>query len=293
VNGATVTTDSVAAGPEAPQQFPPTLREVMIRPTWIGMLVLCLIVAGVFAWLGQWQLSNAIDTDVPPPGATEQVKPIESIVEPGEYLQEPVVGQKVEATGSFVAEDFIVISSRFNDGEPGYWVSGQFRMADTEEPTSLAVALGWTQTREEADAAVAKLQAAVKAEPEASFTLTGRIISDEGATLPGRGAGAFDVPRMSPAALLSFWHDTENLNVYRPYMTSATVPFEGTGLTDIISPPPAEPESVNWLNVFYAIEWAVFAGFAFYLWYRLARDARERELEEFEDARAEALAARG
>ena len=76
-------------------------------------------------------------------------------------------------------------------------------------------------------------------------------------------------------------------------MTSATVPFEGTGLTDIISPPPAEPESVNWLNVFYAIEWAVFAGFAFYLWYRLARDARERELEEFEDARAEALAARG
>ena len=100
MNGATVTTDSVAAGPEAPQQFPPTLREVMIRPTWIGMLVLCLIVAGVFAWLGQWQLSNAIDTDVPPPGATEQVKPIESIVEPGEYLQEPVVGQKVEADGS-------------------------------------------------------------------------------------------------------------------------------------------------------------------------------------------------
>jgi hypothetical protein len=41
---------------------------------------------------------------------------------------------------------------------------------------------------------------------------------------------------------------------------------------------------VNWLNIFYAAEWAIFAGFAFYLWYRLAKDAWEREVEEFEDA---------
>lgn len=265
----------------------------MLRPAWLGMLAICLIVAGVFAWLGQWQLSNAIDTEVPPPGATEQVKPIEDIVEPGAYLEEPLVGQKVAATGSFIADDFVVVSGRFNDGDPGYWVTGQFRMADTAEPTSLAVALGWTQTREAADAAMVKLEAAATAEAGASITLTGRIISDEGAALPPRGASPFDVPRMSPAALLSFWHDTDGLNVYRPYMTSAVVPFDGTGLTEIVSPPPAEPETVNWLNVFYAIEWAVFAGFAFYLWYRLARDARERELEAFEDARAEALAARG
>ena len=46
---------------------------------------------------------------------------------------------------------------------------------------------------------------------------------------------------------------------------------------------PDEQSQVNWLNIFYAAEWAVFAGFAFYLWYRLARDAWERELEDFED----------
>jgi len=32
--------------------------------------------------------------------------------------------------------------------------------------------------------------------------------------------------------------------------------------------------------VFYAIEWVVFAGFAFFLWYRLVKDARQREIEE-------------
>ena len=42
-----------------PEVFPPTLREVMLRGRWIGMLALCLVVAGIFAWLGQWQLSRA------------------------------------------------------------------------------------------------------------------------------------------------------------------------------------------------------------------------------------------
>ena len=72
--------------------------------------------------------------------------------------------------------------------------------------------------------------------------------------------------------------------------------FESTGPTScrtrspqgpldaISSPAPGEGSDVNWLNIFYAIEWAVFAGFAFYLWYRLARDAWEKEVEELEDA---------
>ena len=51
----------------------------------------------------------------------------------------------------------------------------------------------------------------------------------------------------------------------------------------IPSPAPDESSSVNWLNIFYAVEWAIFAGFAFYLWYRLAKDAWEKELEDFED----------
>ena len=135
-----VSPDPAVAGDEIPEVFPPTLREVMLRPTWIGMLLLCLVVAGVFAWLGQWQLARAIDTDVPPPGATEQVRPIEDVVEPGVYLPEPFVGQRVEATGAFVEQDFIVVSGRFNEGEPGYWVTGQFRVADTAAPTSLAAA---------------------------------------------------------------------------------------------------------------------------------------------------------
>ena len=43
--------------------------------------------------------------------------------------------------------------------------------------------------------------------------------------------------------------------------------------------PPKAPETLNLLNLFYAIEWVVFAGFAIYFWVRLCRDAWEKEHE--------------
>ncbi|QEW04768.1 SURF1 family protein [Microbacterium lushaniae] len=255
----------------------------MLRPQWLGMLALSLIVAGVFAWLGQWQLGNAIDTSPPPPGMTEEVRPLAEVAQPGEYLPEPLVGQRVETAGRWIPGDFIVVSARVNDGVEGYWVTGQLRLADTAEPTSVAVAVGWTADRATAEAAASALSEEAAADPDALVEISGRLISDEGPALPPPGADPEEITRMSPAALLSRWHDTEGLSVYRPYVTS----WEALGgLDDISSPAPEEGGAVNWLNLFYAAEWAVFAGFAFYMWYRLARDAWEKEVEDLEDAAA-------
>ena len=240
------------------------------------MLLLCLLVAGVFAWLGQWQLERAIETDPPPPGITEKVQPLSDVLEPGQYLPEPLVGQRVETTGVWVPEDFIVVGSRFNDEVQGYWVTGQLRV---DERTSIAVAIGWAPDRAAADAAVEELETTADG---SEVAVSGRIISDEGPRVPPQ-TDPEQLDRMSPAALLSRWHDIEQLHVYRPYLASTTAT---AGLVDISSPAPAELSPVNWLNVFYAAEWAIFAGFAFYLWYRLAKDAWEREVEEFEDAAA-------
>lgn len=260
----------------APLAFPPTLREVMLRPWWLGMLAVALIVAAVFAWLGQWQLGNAIDTDPPPPGATEKVRPLAEVVGPGEYLSEPLVGQRVEVEGAFVADDFLVVSSRYNDGVEGFWVTGQLRLADTETPTSIAVAVGWARDRASADESAEALNAAGM-----EGTFTGRIISDEGPSLPRPGDAITEMTRMSPAALLGQWHDIEGLDVYRPYLVlEGGMPL----LDEIVADPPEERSNVNWLNIFYAVEWAIFAGFAFYMWYRLAKDAWEKEVEALEEA---------
>jgi cytochrome oxidase assembly protein ShyY1 len=271
---------------EPVEDFPPTLREVMLRPRWIGMLLLCLVVAAVFAWLGQWQLGRAVQTNPLPPGATEEVQELADVAAPGEYLPEPLVGQRVETAGRWVPEDFVIVQSRFNDGVEGYWVTGQLRLdptrTETSAPTSVAVALGWAATEDDARAAIEKLEAEAAAGD--TVELTGRLISDEGPVLPPRGADPQTLTRMSPAALLGQWHDVSGLFVYRPYLASEDAV---AGLAAISSPAPADGSSVNWLNIFYALEWAVFAGFAFYLWYRLAKDAWEKELEDFEDARRE------
>jgi hypothetical protein len=42
--------------------------------------------------------------------------------------------------------------------------------------------------------------------------------------------------------------------------------------------PPAQ--QVNWLNLFYSVEWVVFAGFALFIWWRLVKDDYRRDLEE-------------
>jgi len=264
----------MTAPDDLPEVFPPTLREVMLRPRWLAMLALCLAVAGVFAWLGQWQLARALDTIPVEAGQTEKVVPIEDVVAPGAYLNAPLVGQKVGAHGAFVPGDFLVVSRRINDGVEGFWVTGQFRV-DAAAPTSLAVAVGWAPTLQRARDAAAGLNAA----PPASTTVTGRVISDEGPAVPPRD-DPFALTTMSPAALLSRWHDTAGLDVYRPYLTSEQAP---AGLVTISSRPPEGQAGLNWLNLFYAAEWAIFAGFAFYLWYRLAKDAWEKEVEELEE----------
>src|SRR5690606_33475302 len=108
-----------------PQEFPPTLREVMLRPRWIGMLLLCLVVAGIFATLLQWQLSRALATDPVPEGATEEVRPIADVVDPGDYLAGPLVGQRVEVSGPWDPDDFLIVSQRPNDGGGGSWLTGR------------------------------------------------------------------------------------------------------------------------------------------------------------------------
>ena len=288
-------------GAGAVEVFPPTLREVMLRPWWLGMLAFALLVAAVFAWLGQWQLGRAIDTDPVEPGATENVQPIDAVVQPGEYLNEPLVGQRVEVSGRWVADDFLIVSSRFNDGEQGYWVTGQFRIDPStgsgtgtgtgtgNGATSLAVALAWVSTRDAADAAAAELSASLQqSDRNDALTITGRLISDEGPAVPAAGSPITEMTKMSPAALLGWWHDVDGLAVYRPYLVADVDSLSPmalpASLEAIDSPAPDQGSSVNWLNIFYAVEWAVFAGFAFYMWYRLAKDAWERELEELAES---------
>lgn len=265
--------------------FAPTMREVLLSPRWLAMLLIALVVAGVFAWLGQWQLERAIGLAPDSEQSTEEIVAISEVTEPGRYLGEPLVGQRVRTSGAWVPGDFLVVSPRIDEGVTGAWVVGHFRLSEAEaakfypgenRAVSLAVAAGWAPSVAEAETVAAALNT------ESSFdemSISGRLIADEGPALP-TGSDVWEISRVSPALLLSRWDASDDPAVFRQYLTMAE---PVAGLSVIHSPPPAAISPVNWLNLFYAAEWVVFAGFAFYMWYRLARDDWEKRLEAFED----------
>lgn len=264
----------------------------MRRPQWILALVFALVVAGVFAWLGQWQMSNAIRTDADPVVDTEVVRPLAEAASTGSGVTELGAGAIVEVRGAFVPGDSRTLSPRQNDGVSGTWVVGHFvtEAPEAEAGAHLAVAIGWAPDEAAAERALDELDA----DPAfaESRLLEGRFMPPDGPKIPDHAADPQTLQSMMPAHLANLWTGVD-APVYAGYLVlhdgAGAAPLLGA-LDAIDSVPPLPPETVNWLNVFYAIEWVVFAGFAVFFWFRLTRDAweKEHELQQLQAAEADA-----
>ena len=235
------------------------------RPRWIAALLLALAIAGGFAALGQWQLARSFESAAPREELTEEVVPLERVSTPQTPVPDSATGQIVNVDAEFVPGDYLVLSDRINTGAPGYWVVGH---AVTAEGASLAVALGWAASTDAAADAVATLE---QSAPDGE--LTGRYLPTESPQESDFENGirsALAVPE-----LINLWNTVPD-GTYGGYLIVDSAP---AGLELIDAPEPVTEIGLNLLNVFYAIEWVVFAGFAIFLWYRLVRDAWELENE--------------
>jgi surfeit locus 1 family protein len=242
----------------APASFWSRFWSTARTPRWIAALVLALGVAASFAALGQWQLDRSVENVQVVEIDTETAVPLESIAKPAGGVTDAQQGRVVSVTGTLVPGDFVVLSGRDSgSGDQGSWLVGHLV---SENGFSLAVALGWS-----ADAA-----------PTASgferTEWTGRYLPPEQPQSSDFEAG--ERSALSVADLVNLWADPGP--VYGGYLVLAE-PLPG--LEPIRADAPERAVTLNWLNVFYAIEWVLFAGFAIYLWYRLVRDAVERAEE--------------
>lgn len=230
-------------------------------PRWIAALLLALAIAASFAALGQWQLDRSIENVQVVEIDTETVVPLEQIAEPGSGVTDAQQGRVVSVAGELVPDDFVVLSDRDNGGGArGTWLVGHLL---TEDGLSLAVALGWS----------------TEDEPKPALTDHGRA-EWVGRYLPPEEPQSSNFEEgqrraLSVAELVNLWDEPGP--VYGGYLVLAE-PLEG--LDPIRADAPEREVTLNLLNVFYAIEWVLFAGFAVYLWYRLVRDAVEREEEQ-------------
>jgi len=260
---------------------------MMLRPRWISALVFALLLAAGFAWLGQWQLERAVESGKAVEAPTETVLPLATVAGPGSPLRDTAVGQLVEFRGTFVPEDYQLLHGRLNHGKSGWWVVGHVTIqGDDGQPVALAVARGWAPDEATAKASLARL-AEEPAEPQ---PLVGRILPDEQPDVPDdKQKDPTEMKSLGVGQLYNLWTGVDGEDVYAAYVVERGAP---DGLVQIDSPPPIAQTELNWLNIFYAAEWIIFAGFAVFLWYRLVKDAKEKE-DELRELEAQEAAVSG
>jgi surfeit locus 1 family protein len=264
------------------------MLRMMLRPRWVLALLAALGVAAAFAILAQWQVGRAVEEATVVERPTEQVRPFAEVAQPDGPTDQSATGQRVSVRGTIVSGDTVLVQGRLNDGVAGWWVVAHLEVTDAA-PGGLPVALGWTADQRTAREALDAIDADARG-GAAEVEVVGRFLPSEAPVVPAEDADPNAMTTVAVAHLINVWADYDDRPVYFGYVT-ATEPV--AGLEAISSPPPEQQAQLNWLNVFYAIEWVVFAGFAVFLWYRLVKDAVQREREEAELAAAEAGAGGG
>lgn len=233
------------------------------------------MVAAIFGILANWQTARAIEQGQGDSRDTETPVALDSVANPGEVLSSEAGGRIVTVSAAMDPDDFVVLEGRHQEGERGCWISGRGTVTQgVHEGSTLALAIDFMPDCEGVEQRVAELQNSAGA----SEDLVGRYMPSEAPTSSDFEGGEIT---MSVAALINLWSDYEP-PVFSGYLLLHDPQNPAESLS-IHSEPPVTQTQLNWLNVFYALEWVLFGGFAIYLWYRLVQDVREREGEADED----------
>lgn len=251
----------------------PGFWSIARRPRWIAALLLALGVAAGFAALGQWQLERSLASAVVDDRDTENAVPLDSVAQPQSIMTSDASGRLVSVSGTWVEGDDVIVTGRLSGvdvsggaGEPGDWV---IRHLETADGASLAVAVGYGP----AGAGIPQL-------PAGPTELIGRYVPSESPQISEFEQG--ERTAISVAELINLWAEVGL--VYSGYLVLDSAP---AGLETIAAPPPELPAELNLLNLFYAIEWVIFGGFAVYLWWRLVKDEQEKLAARADDEIAE------
>jgi hypothetical protein len=255
----------------------PTFLSVATRPKWIAGLLLSLAVAAVFALLGQWQLERTF-TVIEPVNQNEQVLVLTDVATPGEPITAEVANSLVSANIFLDQSNVFIVAKRLQQSKDrvieGYWLIANSRalLADRDATASLTVAIGFAENLELAERARAELQEAILA--QAFLESTGRYLQTEGPVSLPDSSKPYLLASLSLAQLINLY-STESVESFAGFMAINQDP--GYGLDRIELPPQQVGTQVNWLTLFYAVEWVLFGVFAVFLWWRLVEDQRLRE----------------
>ena len=232
----------------------------LFAPRWLALHVAVLVAVAGCALLGAWQLDRARDQrdQSARPASNADLAPaaLDAVLPPGGSLRLDDVGRRVEVSGTYDAEAQLVVPGRQVGGETGSLVLAPLV---TDDGSAVVVVRGWRSGP----------AAAPPPPPVGLVTVSGWLGASEAPpgtrVLPAGEVGSIHLPtlvNLVPYAL-------------RGGFVAATAQTPPTGtvaaLVEIPAPRRIEGGRLPLQNVFYAIEWWVFALAAMALWVSAVR----------------------
>ena len=232
------------------------------KPRWIAGLLAILVLAGGFAFLAQWQIGRAVAEATVVSVDSETPVDLPTLLPPMTPQKLSDGGRRVTATGIWATQSTIVYG-KTQDGVEGEWLLQNMIV----DGSCLPVAVGFAEHIEQSDVIV------IDDSPSA---ISGRLVPSDDIL-----AGNIQAERREVIAAADLVNEWTCASIFDGYVVLDSAPAP---LDTIVATPPVPQSVLNWLNIFYAIEWIAFSMFAVYFWYRLVKDAVEREAEDAAEA---------
>lgn len=280
----------------------------MRKPKWLALLAAVLVTVVGFGWLGWWQLTAAFTSATAPEDAEAYAttSPLGELITPGEGIAENAAGRPVVANGWLDTSEPVIVGNRLQGDAVGWWVVARFVVANdgaggvsplatsatdatvAQVLPSIPVAIGWAPSEDAARESADRLAAAAEPLPPSSaadsllgaVALEAHLQPGQDPVVPRNAPDPFEATSMAPGQLINRW-STPSPAYYSAYIVGdaeALAVSGASGLEPVEIVPVDQSFQLNLLNVFYAIEWAIFIVMAFYIWWRLVRDEHLAEL---------------
>lgn len=252
----------------------PMLR-VALRPRFLGLLALMVVATLVCGLLASWQWDRAHHAMTDKADGASQLGDIRGVIDVGDAVTNAIVGDIVTATGTYGAQEQIVVPGRRIDGQEAVIIVNALHVV-LEDGTDarLPVARGWIPADEITGADGEVDPSLAPPVPAGEVQVSGRLEASEAAAggVEDGVAGEIATP-----LLVNEWGSPM-------YSGFVAVTDPAGGMHPL---PPAESafsKGLDWQNIGYSLQWVLFGGFFLYLWWRSVRTAHLDELAEQREA---------
>lgn len=231
-----------------------------LRPKWVGLLALAVVLAIACIIAGRWQWSVAHDVaraDAVREVQDKPVEPLEAVMQPHDGFPDDGSGQRVTTRGEYTGDQVLVVGRLLDDVE-GEWVVERFVVEDGG--ANLAVVRGWIPKGESPPPA-----------PTGTIELLGSLAPKEAPDEGGVPEGK--MTSVDIAQLVNTWPG-EIYNGFA-FAMEEDGSAQAAGLDRV--PPPLPDTSLNIRNVMYAFQWWIFAAFPLWMWMKMVRQEARRD----------------